>query len=73
MAPLFSIVMPVYNTERYVKKALDSVLQQKFKDFEFVIIDDGSTDSCPQILDEYAAKDSRVKVTHIPNGGAFPA
>lgn len=59
-----SIVMPVYNTEKYVAKAIESVLGQTFRDFEFVIIDNGSTDGSSKIIDKYAQKDSRIWVIH---------
>ena len=73
MPPLFSIVMPIYNTESYLQKAVDSILTQNFDDYELILIDDGSTDSCPAIVDEYAEKDKRVRVFHRPNGGAYSA
>ena len=68
--PMVSVVMPVYNREAYVKEALDSILNQSFQDFEVVVVDDGSTDRTPQILAEYAEKDSRIRViTHEKNKG----
>jgi len=73
VAPLFSITIPVYNTEKYLHKAIDSVLTQKFSDFELIIIDDGSTDGCASIIDAYAEKDSRIRAFHRPNGGAYSA
>jgi glycosyltransferase involved in cell wall biosynthesis len=71
MPPAITVVMPVYNTEKYVRKAVDSVLNQDFTDFELILIDDGSTDSCPAILDAYAVKDPRVRVYHQPNAGVY--
>ena len=65
-----SIIMPVYNVEKYVAKTIESVLAQTFKDFEFFAIDDGSIDNSGKICDEYAKKDSRLKVIHKKNGGA---
>lgn len=62
--------MPVYGVEKYLRKAMDSVLQQTLTDFEFYAVDDGSPDGCGRILDEYAAKDTRVRVIHKENGGA---
>ena len=59
-----SIIMPVYNVEKYVAKTIESVLAQTFKDFEFFAIDDGSIDNSGKICDEYAKKDSRLKVIH---------
>lgn len=71
--PRFSIVIPVYNTAPYLAECLDSVLSQTIVDFEVLAIDDGSTDSSAQILDEYAVKDARIHVTHIPNRGVSAA
>lgn len=59
-----SVIMPVYNTERYLRKAIESVLNQTFKDFEFIIIDDCSTDSSLKIIEEYVRKDRRIRVLH---------
>ncbi len=64
-----SVVMSVYNDSAHLKEALESVLNQTFFDFEFLITDDGSTDESSKILDEYAAKDARVKVLHQTNIG----
>ena len=67
---MVSVVMPVYNRENYIKEALDSILNQSFQDFEVIVVDDGSTDKTPQILAEYAKKDSRIRVfTHEKNCG----
>ena len=71
--PLFSIIIPVYNVEKYLNKCVDSVLNQTFTDFEVILVDDGSTDNCPAICDSYAEKDKRVKVIHKPNGGLINA
>lgn len=65
----FSIIIPVYKVEKYLKQCIDSVLNQSFKDYELILVDDGSPDNCPQICDAYAKKDIRVKVVHQPNGG----
>ncbi|MDR1400178.1 MAG: glycosyltransferase family 2 protein [Treponema sp.] len=62
--PKVSIIVPVYNVEKYVEKCLDSILYQTFVDFECILVDDCSPDNCPQICDEYAQKDSRIKVIH---------
>lgn len=64
-----SVIMSVYNGERYLKEAIESILNQTFKNFEFIIIDDGSTDKSPQILDKYAKKDKRIKLIHQKNIG----
>ena len=65
-APFFSIIMPVYGVERYLKQSVDSVLNQTFKDFELILVDDCSPDKSPAICDEYALKDDRIKVIHKP-------
>ncbi len=70
---LISIIIPIYKVEKYLNKCVDSVLNQKFKDLEIILVDDGSPDECPQICDEYAQKDSRIKVIHKENGGSSDA
>ena len=67
--PSVSVMMPVYNAERYVGKAIESILNQKFDDFELVIVNDGSTDGSLEVLQEYAARDRRVRLTSRPNAG----
>lgn len=69
----FSIVVPIYKVEKYLHECVDSILCQSFTDFELILVDDGSPDSCPQICDDYARKDPRVKVIHKPNGGLADA
>lgn len=69
----FSIVVPIYKVEKYLHECVDSILCQSFTDFELILVDDGSPDSCPQICDDYARKDPRVKVIHKPNGGQADA
>ena len=64
-----SVLVPVYNVERYVRACLDSILAQSFTDFEVICMDDGSTDGSGAILDEYASRDSRIKVVHKKNSG----
>ena len=68
--PKVSIIMPVYKVEKFVGKTIESILNQTLKDFEFFAIDDGSPDNSGKICDEYAKKDSRLKVIHKENGGA---
>ena len=64
--PSISIIVPIYNMEKLMRKCLDSILAQTFTDFECLLIDDGSTDDSPAICDEYAQKDARIKVYHKP-------
>ena len=65
----FSIVIPVYNVAGYVEKCLDSILAQTFEDYEVIVVDDGSTDETPSIIDGYAGKDDRITVIHKKNEG----
>ncbi len=67
--PLISVCMPVYNAERYLAEAVESVLGQTYEDFEFLIIDDGSTDLSLRILKRYAVCDPRIRLTSRPNKG----
>lgn len=67
--PKISVIVPVYNAERYLHRCIDSILAQTFTDFEVLLIDDGSKDKSGEICDEYAKKDIRVKVFHKENGG----
>lgn len=69
----FSIIIPVYNVEPYLRECLDSVLQQSFADWEAVCVNDGSTDNSAAILEEYGHKDGRFKVVNQPNGGLSAA
>lgn len=68
-----SVIIPVYNVEKYLKKCLDSLIAQDEHDFEVLLINDGSPDNCGAICDEYANKDSRIKVFHKENGGVSSA
>jgi glycosyltransferase involved in cell wall biosynthesis len=68
-----SIIVPVYDVEKYLKKCVDSILNQTFKDFELILVDDGSPDNSGAICDQYAEKDSRVRVIHKENGGLSDA
>lgn len=65
----FSIIVPVYNVFMYLHQCMDSIIEQKYRELEIICIDDGSTDGSGEILDEYAVKDSRIKVIHKPNNG----
>ena len=70
---LFSVIVPIYNIEKYIRRCIDSVLLQSFADFELILVDDGSPDMCGAICDEYAKKDERIKVIHKENGGLVTA
>lgn len=71
--PKISIIVPVYNVGKYLRRCIDSILAQSFPDFELLLIDDGSTDNSGEICDEYASKDLRIKVFHKENGGVSSA
>lgn len=71
--PELSIIVPVYKVELYLRRCIDSILAQTFRDFELILIDDGSPDNCGAICDEYAAKDSRIIVIHQENQGVSAA
>lgn len=71
--PFISIIVPVYNVENYLRACVDSILCQSFGDYELILIDDGSTDGCPAMCDEYAVNDGRVTVIHKENGGVSDA
>lgn len=69
MSVLFSVLVPVYNVEKYVAECIESVLKQEYSLFELLLVDDGSTDKSGLICDEYAARDNRIRVFHKPNQG----
>ena len=71
--PLISIIIPVYKVEPYLRKCLDSVVQQTYRNLEIILVDDGSPDSCGAICDEYATKDERITVIHQENKGLSAA
>lgn len=71
--PLLSIIIPVYNVEDYIRQCIDSILTQTYREFEIILVDDGSIDKCSSICDEYALADGRVKVIHKENGGLSDA
>ncbi|MCQ2326570.1 MAG: glycosyltransferase [Bacteroidales bacterium] len=73
ITPRISIILPVYNAEKYIHRCIDSILNQTFKDFEILLIDDGSPDRSGEICDDYAKKDSRVRAFHKENGGVASA
>ena len=64
MSKKISVVIPVYNVEKYLRRCVDSVLSQTYENLEIILVDDGSPDGCPQICDQYAQKDSRIRVIH---------
>ena len=72
-APKVSVIVPVYKAEKYLRKCVDSILAQTFRDFEVLLVDDGSPDKSGEICDEYAAKYDCIRVKHISNGGAAVA
>lgn len=67
--PKVSIIVPIYNVEKYLDRCMQSLLKQTLKDIEIVMVDDGSPDNCPKMCDEYARRDERVKVIHKQNAG----
>lgn len=69
MQPFFSIITPVYNAEKYIQKCIESIQDQKFSDFELLLVNDGSSDNSGGLCDYYAAKDQRIQVFHKKNGG----
>ena len=70
---LVSIIVPVYNTEKYLKKCLDSIINQTYSNIEIILIDDGSTDNSPKICDEYKSRNNNIKVIHQTNSGVSTA
>lgn len=70
---MISVIVPIYKVEKYLNRCVESILNQSYTDFELLLIDDGSPDGCPQICDEYARQDTRVRVFHKPNGGLSDA
>ncbi len=73
MEPLISVIIPIYNVEKYLKKCIDSVISQTYKNLEIILVDDGSPDNCGIICDEYAQKDDRIIVIHKKDGGLSDA
>ena len=70
---MISVIVPVYKVENYLRQCLDSLAAQMLEDMEIIIVDDGSPDGCPDICDEYVAKDARKKVEQKENGGLLRA
>ena len=71
--PKISIIIPVYNAEKYLARCIDSILAQTYPDFELLLVDDGSKDKSGMICEEYTARDGRVITFHKPNGGVSSA
>lgn len=71
--PRISVIVPVYRVEVYLKRCVDSILAQSFRDFDLILVDDGSPDRCGEICEDYAGVDTRVKVIHQENGGLSAA
>lgn len=70
---LITVIIPIYNVEKYLEKCVNSVLAQSYKNLEIILVDDGATDNCPAICDEYSKIDNRIKVIHKANGGLSSA
>ncbi len=66
---LISVIVPVYNVEKYLDRCIRSIVNQTYKNLEIILVDDGSPDNSPQICDDWAEKDNRIKVIHKQNGG----
>lgn len=71
--PIVSVVVPVYKVEKYIDRCVQSIRKQSLRDIEIILVDDGSPDKCPELCDQYAAVDSRIKVVHKANGGLSSA
>lgn len=71
--PEISVIVPVYNAEKYLDRCMNSIVNQTYRDFELILVDDGSPDSCPKMCDEWTQKDARIRVVHKKNGGASSA
>ena len=71
--PLISVIVPVYNVEKYLDACVESIVNQTYKELEIILVDDGSPDRCPEMCDAWAKKDSRIKVIHKENGGLSDA
>ena len=71
--PLVSVVMPVFNAGRYLSVAVTSIIDQSFRDWEMICVNDGSTDGSAQLLDQFAQRDARIRVVHQANAGIVSA
>ena len=70
---MVSVIIPIYNVEKYLKKCIESVINQTFSDLEIILVNDGSTDNCKEICEDYKSKDNRIKFIHKSNGGLSSA
>ena len=70
---MISVIVPIYKVEKYLTKCIDSIINQRYKDLEIILVDDGSPDNCPEICDKYAEQDNRIKVIHKENGRLLAA
>lgn len=70
---VISVIVPIYNVEKYLDRCIESIVNQTYKDLELILVDDGSPDNCPKICDNWAEKDNRIKVIHKENGGLSDA
>ena len=73
MEPLISVIVPIYKVEDYLDRCVESIVNQTYKNLEIILVDDGSPDNCPQMCDDWAKKDNRIKVVHKKNGGLSDA
>ena len=73
MKDLISIIVPIYNVEKYLSRCIDSIINQKYTNIEIILVDDGSTDSCYKICNDYRKSDDRIRVIHKKNGGLSDA
>ena len=73
MNELVSVIIPLYNKEKYIKRCIDSLVKQTYKNLQIIIVDDGSTDESGKICDQYSEIDSRIHVIHKKNGGLSDA
>lgn len=73
IAPLISVIVPVYKAEKHLKRCVRSIQEQSYSNIEIILVDDGSPDNCPAVCDQFAAEDSRIKVIHKENGGVSSA